>query len=114
MLFIAQEWSQEQQHAAAGSVCMLDSYQKTHFPQFNLLLLELLLLLLLGNRFLLPTRPDPNLFYRKSFRKLSCRKPEILDDLFLGFFRLKCHEEILLEQENVSLGCKKHPEPVFF
>ena len=36
------------------------------------------------------------------------RKSEILDDLFLGIFRLIFQEEILLEQEAVPIGCGEH------
>ena len=39
------------------------------------------------------------------------RKLEILNDLFLGIFRLKYQEEILLEQDDVHIGCGETPEP---
>ena len=36
------------------------------------------------------------------------RKSEILNELFLGIFRLIFREEILLEQEAVPIGCGEH------
>ena len=36
------------------------------------------------------------------------RKSEIMNDLFFGIFKLIFQEEILLEQEDVSIGCGEH------
>ena len=41
-------------------------------------------------------------------------KSEILDDLFLGIFRLKYPQEILLEQEDAPIGRGEHQSLVFW
>ena len=55
------------------------------------------------------TRPTRNDKITSTGKHLETyRKSEFLNDSFLGIFRLKYQEDILLEQEDVPIGCGEH------
>ena len=56
-----------------------------------------------------PTRPTRNDKITSTGNHLETyRKSEILNASFLAIFRLKYQEDILLEQEDVPIGCGEH------